>query len=121
MEYRHDRRGMAYIIWTDAEIFQLIQVWSKEGIQEQLKGAQRNKHIYGLGYLWNTKYRGTVLYKSKKALATRPDTQPPVVLDTLDNSTINTDTDSTAKLLVSNEEHGVIDGNNGEGHSITSG
>ena len=32
--------------WTDAEVFRLIQVWSEEGIQEQLEGAKRNKHIY---------------------------------------------------------------------------
>jgi len=36
----------AYTNWTDAEVFRLIQVWSEEGIQEQLEGAKRNKHIY---------------------------------------------------------------------------
>jgi len=29
-----------------AEVFQLIQVWNEEDIQEQLEGAKRNKHIY---------------------------------------------------------------------------
>ena len=37
---------MAYTNWTDAEVFRLIQVWSEEGIQEQLEGAKRNKHVY---------------------------------------------------------------------------
>ena len=40
------REGMAYTNWTDVEVFRLIQVWSEEGIQEQLEGAKRNKHIY---------------------------------------------------------------------------
>ena len=37
---------MAYTNWTDSEVFRLIQVWGEEGIQEQLEGAKRNKHIY---------------------------------------------------------------------------
>ena len=32
--------------WTDAEVFQLISCWAEEGIQEQLEGCKRNKHIY---------------------------------------------------------------------------
>ena len=32
--------------WTDAEVFQLISSWAGEGIQEQLEGFKRNKHIY---------------------------------------------------------------------------
>lgn len=32
--------------WTDAEVFQLISCWAEEGIQEQLEGFKRNKHIY---------------------------------------------------------------------------
>ena len=30
----------------DTEVFQLISCWSEEGIQEQLEGCKRNKHIY---------------------------------------------------------------------------
>lgn len=32
--------------WTDREVFRLIDCWSEEGIQEQLEGARRNKHVY---------------------------------------------------------------------------
>ena len=32
--------------WTDAEVFQLISCWAEEGIQEQLEGCKRNKHVY---------------------------------------------------------------------------
>lgn len=32
--------------WTDAEVFKLIELWKEEGIQEQLEGATRNKHVY---------------------------------------------------------------------------
>ena len=32
--------------WMDKEVFQLISCWSEEGIQEQLEGCKRNKHIY---------------------------------------------------------------------------
>ena len=37
---------MAVVNWTDAETFQLINCWAEEGIQEQLEGCKRNKHIY---------------------------------------------------------------------------
>ena len=64
------------------------------------------------------KKQGAIFDKLNKFLATRPATHPSVVLD---NSTINTDTDSPA--TVSDEEHGLIGGhheNNEEGCSITS-
>ena len=32
--------------WTDTEVFQLISCWAEEGIQEELEGFKRNKHIY---------------------------------------------------------------------------
>ena len=32
--------------WTDAEVFKLIELWKEEGIQEQLEGSKRNKHVY---------------------------------------------------------------------------
>ena len=32
--------------WREAEVKLLIELWGKEGIQEQLKGAQRNKRVY---------------------------------------------------------------------------
>jgi len=32
--------------WTDSEVFLLISCWGEEGIQEQLEGCKRNKHIY---------------------------------------------------------------------------
>ena len=31
--------------WTD-RVFRLIDCWSEEGIQEQLEGSRRNKHVY---------------------------------------------------------------------------
>ena len=31
--------------WTDADVFKLIELWG-EGIQEQLEGSKRNKHVY---------------------------------------------------------------------------
>ena len=32
--------------WTDAEVLKLIELWKEEGIQEQLEGSTRNKHVY---------------------------------------------------------------------------
>ena len=32
--------------WSDAEVLKLIEYWGEEGIQEQLEGAKRNKHVY---------------------------------------------------------------------------
>ena len=32
--------------WTDAETLKLIEQWGKQGIQEQLEGSKRNKHVY---------------------------------------------------------------------------
>ena len=32
--------------WTDAEVLHLIELWEEEGIQEQLEGAKRNKHVF---------------------------------------------------------------------------
>ena len=32
--------------WSDAEVLHLIEVWGEEGIQEQLEGSKRNKHVY---------------------------------------------------------------------------
>ena len=32
--------------WTDAETFLLIEQWAEQGIQEQLEGSKRNKHVY---------------------------------------------------------------------------
>ena len=32
--------------WTDGEVFKLIYIWKEEGIQEQLEGSKRNKHVY---------------------------------------------------------------------------
>lgn len=36
--------GMAN--WSDSEVIMLIQLWREEGVQEQLKGAKRKKHVY---------------------------------------------------------------------------
>ena len=33
-------------VWTDADVFKLIELWGEEGIQEQLEGSKRNKHVY---------------------------------------------------------------------------
>ena len=42
--------------WTDADVSKLIELWGKEGIQEQLEGSKRNKHVYEK--LWqNTELR----------------------------------------------------------------
>lgn len=32
--------------WTDAEVFKLIDIWKEDGIQAQLEGSMRNKHMY---------------------------------------------------------------------------
>ena len=32
--------------WTDAKVLKLIELWKEDGIQEQLEGSRRNKHIY---------------------------------------------------------------------------
>ena len=32
--------------WMDADVFKLIDLWKEVGIQEQLEGSTRNKHIY---------------------------------------------------------------------------
>ena len=37
---------MAVLNWTDAEVFQLLSCWAEEGVQEQLEGCKRNKHVY---------------------------------------------------------------------------
>ena len=148
---------MAYTNWTDAEVFRLIQVWSEEGIQEQLEGAKRNKHIYEqlaedlaiygiekIGEQCRTKvkklhqqykkladkYKETGQGRTKwkffdklnELLATRPATHPPVVLDTLDSTTLN-NTDTESPTVVSDEEHeltGGHDDGNEEDQSNTS-
>ena len=37
---------MAVANWSDSEVITLIELWGEEGIQEQLEGAKRNKHVY---------------------------------------------------------------------------
>ena len=37
---------MAVANWSDSEVINLIELWGEEGIQEQLEGAKRNKHVY---------------------------------------------------------------------------
>ena len=32
--------------WMDAEVFKHIELWKEEGIQQQLEGAKRKKHVY---------------------------------------------------------------------------
>ena len=32
--------------WSDTEVINLIELWGDEGIQQQLEGAKRNKHVY---------------------------------------------------------------------------
>ena len=34
------------VVWMDAELFKFLELWKEEGIQEQLEGATRNKHVY---------------------------------------------------------------------------
>ena len=34
------------VTWSDSEVVHLIQLWGEEGVQEQLEGAKRNKHVY---------------------------------------------------------------------------
>lgn len=31
--------------WSDSEVFKLIDLWGEQGIQEQLEGSKRNKHV----------------------------------------------------------------------------
>lgn len=33
-------------VWADAEVFKLIDLWKEVGIQEQLEGLKRNKHVH---------------------------------------------------------------------------
>ena len=33
-------------MWSDNEVLQLINLWGEEGVQEQLEGGKRNKHVY---------------------------------------------------------------------------
>jgi len=126
----------AYTNWTDEEVFQLIQVWSEEGMQEHLEGAKRNKHIYKqlaeeltvyriekTGDQCHTKVKKLCqeckkiadkhketgqgrtkwkfLDKLNEFLFTKPASHPPIVLDTLDNSTINY-TEAEITSIVSN-------------------
>ena len=37
---------MAVANWSDSEVINLIELWGEEGIQEQLEGAKRNKHVF---------------------------------------------------------------------------
>ena len=37
---------MAVANWSDSEVITLIELWGEEGIQEQLEGAKRSKHVY---------------------------------------------------------------------------
>ena len=37
---------MAVANWSDSEVINLIELWGEEGIQAQLEGAKRNKHVY---------------------------------------------------------------------------
>ena len=32
--------------WTDNEIFNLIEIWGNETIQEQLEGCRRNREVF---------------------------------------------------------------------------
>ena len=32
--------------WSNSEVSVLIKLWGEQGIQEQLEGAKRNKHVY---------------------------------------------------------------------------
>ena len=32
--------------WTDVEVFKLIALWGEDGIQQQLEGSKRNKHVF---------------------------------------------------------------------------
>lgn len=32
--------------WSESEVLQLISLWGEEGVQEQLEGSKRNKHVY---------------------------------------------------------------------------
>ncbi len=38
--------SMAVANWSDAEVLHVIDLWGEEGIQQQLEGAKRNKHVY---------------------------------------------------------------------------
>ena len=34
------------VTWSDNEVLQLISFWGEEGVQAQLEGSKRNKHVY---------------------------------------------------------------------------
>ena len=38
--------GIMATSWSDAEIVKLIELWGEQGIQEQLEGSKRNRHVY---------------------------------------------------------------------------
>ena len=38
--------GIMAMSWSNAEIFKLIELWGEQGIQEQLEGSKRNRHVY---------------------------------------------------------------------------
>ena len=42
------QEGQMAVDWSDSETFKVIHVelWSEEGIQEELEGSKRNKHVY---------------------------------------------------------------------------
>ena len=35
------------VAWTNDETWKLIEFWGENGIQEQLEGCTRSKHVYG--------------------------------------------------------------------------
>lgn len=39
-------RDFSMANWSDEDVLQLITLWGEEGVQEQLEGAKRNKHVY---------------------------------------------------------------------------
>ena len=42
--------------WTVTEVMKLIEIWGKQGIQEQLEGSKRNKHVYTMIFSELVKY-----------------------------------------------------------------
>ena len=44
--YKLQEKVTRMVTWSDCKVLYLIELWGEEGIQEQLEGAKRNKHVY---------------------------------------------------------------------------
>jgi len=72
---------MVALNWTDAEVFQLLSCCAEEGVQEQLEGCKRKKHVYENLSKHKLTGHGRIEWKFFKKLdeilGNRPATRPP--------------------------------------------